>query len=302
MKKQSKCRAIQKTSNVDLIKFSSSNQEILDGMLFRSDSSLDTTLIHVHGSFGNFYQNPLVGKIGTLIRNEGINFFSFNLTCHDGIAEGYKTDGSFNYVGGAVSDFDSCVADIQGAVDLVSEFSSKIVLQGHSMGCDRVIHFLKESQAQYDCVLLSPCDSRHLHKRWLINNNINDQIHRIKEQLPEEETILLSDNEYGLREEGGWTYPIPVSRKAFLSIAEGPPFNLLSLENRPKYFLNVRSLALLGSLDNLRTFAVRDMENYLNEKFQHLEVLEIEGTDHNFSGKEKMIAKIIIKFVKENHN
>jgi hypothetical protein len=110
----------------------------LDGILYRSESSR-TTIVHVHGSFGNFYQGKLVRTMASAYSNADLNFLSVNMASHDGVAEGYWRDGEFAYVGGAVARFDECTNDIAGIVEYANSFSDRIVLQGHSLGCDRVL-------------------------------------------------------------------------------------------------------------------------------------------------------------------
>ena len=58
-----------------------------------------------------------------------------------------------------VSSFEECIQDIEGMVRFAKPFSNRIVLQGHSLGCDRVLHYLISSNRPFDFVLLSPCDS-----------------------------------------------------------------------------------------------------------------------------------------------
>src|ERR1039457_7651208 len=74
-----------------------------------------TTVIHVHGSFGNFYANNFVPLMARTYAQAGINFLSINTSGHDGIAEGDRK-GELEYVGGGRSSFNECVPDIHAAV------------------------------------------------------------------------------------------------------------------------------------------------------------------------------------------
>src|SRR5438093_13111615 len=113
----------------------------IDGILYRSDSG-KATIVHIHGSFGNFYQNRFVRLMARRYCEARMNFLSVNMAGHDGLVEGYRHNLEFEYLGGAVADFGECVADIEGAVLFARQFSDRIILQGHSLGCDRVLHFL----------------------------------------------------------------------------------------------------------------------------------------------------------------
>src|SRR2546426_6395954 len=137
----------------ELVTFKSSAGLHLDGILYRREENV-TTIIHVHGSYGNFYQNHFIRLMAESYLASQINLLSFNLAGHDGFGEGYRNMEDFEYVGGAVNDFGECVSDIAGAVAFVNGFSDRIILQGHSLGCDRILHYLVVRKSSLDFVLL----------------------------------------------------------------------------------------------------------------------------------------------------
>ncbi|MBN4062512.1 hypothetical protein JYU20_04865, partial [Bacteroidales bacterium AH-315-I05] len=139
----------------ELVSFRNPENYLLDGILYESLQSTKI-IIHIHGSYGNFYQNHFLRYMGKYYTEGGYNFLSFNLRSHDGFAEGYQNSEDFEYVGGAVSDYNTYFLDIEGAINFVKPFSEKIILQGHSMGCDKVVGYMLEKQETYDCILLSP--------------------------------------------------------------------------------------------------------------------------------------------------
>ena len=178
----------------ELVTFTNSKGLRLDGILYHNNADR-TTIIHVHGSFGNFYHNHFLRLMAKMYSDAGINFLSFNLSAHDGIAEAIRCKGKteeWEYIGYSVVDFSTCIYDIEGAIDFVQQFSDRVVLQGHSLGCDRVLHFLTGKEANYDFILLGPADSYQLHKNWLAPETVEQQITRLKAQTPVE-------NEYRIR-------------------------------------------------------------------------------------------------------
>jgi hypothetical protein len=202
----------------ELITVKSSNGFELDGIVYR-EKSARTTVIHIHGSFGNFYQSRFVRLMAAMYQDAGINLLSVNLACHDGLAEGYRNDEDFMYAGGAIASFDECAADIAGAVQFAESFSDRVILQGHSLGCDRVLDYSIRNNALIDLVLLSPCDSYQLQANWIAPETVEQQIDRLKSEAPRHPDFdWLATREYGVRGGEDWTYPIPVTRKAFLSI------------------------------------------------------------------------------------
>src|ERR1039457_5996558 len=98
----------------------------LDGICYRRQRNR-ITIVHIHGSFGNFYQNEFVRFMAKKYAHAGVNLLSLNMASHDGLSEGYRDQSEFEYVGGAVADFSECVADIQGAVQYAVQFSDRVI-------------------------------------------------------------------------------------------------------------------------------------------------------------------------------
>ena len=165
----------------ELVTFKSSAGLHLDGILYQDDSNRKT-IIHIHGSYGNFYQNFFVRLMADRFLESRLNFLSFNLAGHDGFGEGYRNIEDFEYVGGSVQDFSECIADIEGAIAFVTTFSEEIVLQGHSLGCDRILHYLITKKSTLDFILLSPCDSYQLQCNWIHPETVEEQIARLRRE------------------------------------------------------------------------------------------------------------------------
>ena len=64
---------------------------VLDGIVF-SPPNARLAIVHVHGSLGNFYQQPFIRVFANRLARHGIAVLSFNLTGHDGVSEGYTPD------------------------------------------------------------------------------------------------------------------------------------------------------------------------------------------------------------------
>ena len=73
----------------ELVKFKNSEGLFLDGMYFACEDS-KKVIIHIHGSFGNFYSNYFIKEMADVYVTAGFNFLTFNLTQHDGIAEAVR--------------------------------------------------------------------------------------------------------------------------------------------------------------------------------------------------------------------
>src|SRR5690606_18739466 len=111
---------------------------------------------------------------------DGISFLSVNTSAHDGIVEGYCLN-DFRYVGGSLAEWDECVDDVRSMINFCENLGyGEIVLQGHSLGCDRALAYLKESGRKLPIILLAQCDCRELQVRLRGGQEIEDQIRELE--------------------------------------------------------------------------------------------------------------------------
>ncbi len=281
----------------ELVTFQNEDGFHLDGILYRNDHNR-ATIVHVHGSLGNFYQNNFLRLMASIYGKAGINLLAFNLASHDGVGEGYRYEKDFEYVGGSLTDFSRCVQDIKGAISFASGFSEKIVLQGHSLGCDRVLHYLITSGAKNDFVLISPCDSYQLQANWIAPETVEEQVTRIRSSTGEL-FDWLPIREYGIRQ-GNEFYNIPVARKAFLSIAEGPPFKLIRISSPADYHLDNKAFVYIGGKDDLQTWSSETMFKYFEERVRHVTRFDVSNGKHSLENCETEVAEAIVQWRASN--
>lgn len=281
----------------ELVTIKSTKGLDLDGICYRRQRNR-VTIVHIHGSFGNFYQNRFVKLMAKKYGQAGINLLSFNMASHDGLCEGYRHENKFEYVGGAVADFSECVADIRGAVQYAAQFSDRVILQGHSLGCDRVLQFLISNGDKYDFILLSPCDSYQLQVKWIAPETVEEQIMRLKNQPPNDPHFdWLPSREYGVAGGDDWTYPIPITRRAFLSIAEGPPYHLMKIKQPADFHVDRKALIYIGGKDLLQVWPHDVMFQYLKERIPAAEEVYVPRGDHMLAGCEEEVVEKIIQWV-----
>jgi len=268
----------------ELVTFLSESGLRLDGILYR-EVNASSTIIHVHGSLGNFYQNQFLRRMAKEYGKRGINFLAFNLAGRDACGEGFSDRDDLVYIGGSISPFDECVKDIGGAVRYAEAFSNRVILQGHSLGCDRVLHYLISTQSRYDFVLLSPCDSYRLQANWIHPETVEAQIERLKKEQGNSDEVFdwLPSGEYGIRQEE-WAYKIPITRRALLSIMEGPPFALLNIAHPATFYLDFEAAVYIGGCDPLQVVDSNVMYQYLEARINRLKRIYYPQGDHDLSG------------------
>lgn len=261
----------------DLVKFNSKDGYIYTGLFFKATDSR-TTVIHVHGSCGDFISFSPLKTVAMHYINNNINFLTFNLKGHDCIAEGNWINGRYEYVGGSVVEFDECINDIQSAIDFCKPFSDTIILQGHSLGCDRILHYQTQTSNYFTTVLLSPCDSYKIQENYLGNKSVENFINAITNKETNYNYELLPPGSYGVNNNNEY-YDIPITQKALLSIMTGPPYKLFRIGGNAKYYLPIDCLVCIGSNDKLQVHSQEVMFNHLRNKFKTIAEISIEA-DH----------------------
>jgi hypothetical protein len=274
------------------ITFNSTQHLKLTGML--ADAASGTTIVHIHGTHGNYFSAGYISILAAACVKSGINLFTINTSGHDGISEAYRGE-DYTYVGGALSDFAEVVADIEGAINFARTFSEKIVLAGHSLGCDRIVFHAQQTGTQYPLVLISPCDSRKLHEQFLSNESVEDHIDRLKKMAPRDKFELLPSHEFGIHSKSE-RYLIPIARDALLSIIDGPPFKLFRLDQPAEFRLSNPSLICIGGRDKLQTAAPSEMFAYMSDHFSLCSQFLADVGDHEFSGAEHDLAGNIVSW------
>lgn len=120
----------------------------LHGLLAAPQGRTSGFAIHVHGAWGNFYGNPFISRTADVYGKSGFAFLTANFPGHDETA--------------IVERFD----DFTPALDAwIGAFARglPLILQGHSLGALKILHYLRDNRATYRqkveaIVLLSPLD------------------------------------------------------------------------------------------------------------------------------------------------
>ena len=286
-----------------LVKIATGDGHQLDGILYEAKESI-ATVLHVHGSLGNFYHQPFVQVFAKTLTREGINLLSCNMRTHDGIAEGYNADGDMEYVGGSLARFETCVKDIQGTVRWCRKLGPKVYLQGHSLGCDRVLHYLESTKAALSPILLSPCDSLQLQKEWLGEEEFRQQQAALRERREKQSTEAeeawnwAAPDAYGVKGEDDWTYQIPVTEGVLESIQLGAVGRILAVEMGGAEIGKVEALAYMGRTDRIRGASIEAMKKHLQVLLPNVEVIEGEG-GHNMEECEEDTAKRVAGWIRK---
>lgn len=290
----------------ELVKFKNKTGLYLDGLYF-SVPEADTVIVHVHGSFGNFYSNSFIKTMAESYTNNKINFLSFNLTQHDGVAEAVRAQHGvecWEYIGYSLSKYEECLYDISGAIAFVqSQGNNRIVLQGHSLGCNRILYYLSETHSKYDIILLSPTNSKKIQELWIAPESIEHQINRLKE---DKDNHFINCREHGVHSANGVINDsidnspfIPISNLALLSLLENPSLDLINYVYLNDYH-KINLFSYLGGADEYQTDSIQDYINVFNRSFSSFHYLYIDNGTHSFLHYENSVISEIIKWINKS--
>ncbi|MEO0082597.1 MAG: alpha/beta fold hydrolase [candidate division WOR-3 bacterium] len=253
-----------------------------------------TGLLHIHGLDGNFYENRFIDAVADACRNSNCAFLTANTRGHDYISDTIRTDpvtGAVGYarIGGMYERLADCVKDIRAWVGWLTERGCRrIVLQGHSHGAIKVLHYLTTTGDPSVCglALLSPSDDFGL-ARQRLGTGFDQAV------------SLAADMVRSGREHDPMPaelFPYPTSAGAFLDTL-GPrslalAFNLSRTDRRQFPELNAVRVPVLLIVGTVEEAFVQRPEEYITAIRAELKAAPsfdstiINGAPHNYLGHE----------------
>ncbi|OAG13195.1 hypothetical protein CC77DRAFT_1015021, partial [Alternaria alternata] len=137
-----------------------------------------------------------------------------------------------------------------------------------------------------------------LQAKWIAPETVEEQIARLKAKpRPVEGLDWLPGREYGVRQSREWTYSIPITRAALLSIMEGPPFRLFNISEPAAFKLSQRAVIYIGGKDALQTSSRDAMFEYFRERIPDLTEVCVADGDHMLADCEEAVARKVIGWV-----
>lgn len=277
-----------------IIEVKTKRGDLLYGCLY-GEKYKDTCVIITNGTCGNIFENKFLQVVGEELEKNKISF----IYAHNSGAF-HRMDSAKNGgpIGNTYDLFDNCLEDLQAFVDFAKESGYKrIILGGHSYGTNKVVYYLSQNQKEKidKYILISPTDvgklkdheQKSAEKLMPIALKFKEE-NKLDEVMPE-----LFDN---------YNY---YTARAFLDfIGNNHAKNLPVYSNNGnwKQLKSIKQVGLfvMGEKDS---FAFGDTHKHLetiraNTKNKSAVVKVIENCGHTFSGKEKELAKTILKFVK----
>ncbi|MDE7402565.1 MAG: alpha/beta hydrolase [Muribaculaceae bacterium] len=264
----------------------------LDGVIFAKGGE-NTVVIAITGIHGNFYSNPMYYNIGDTLCEHGIAFIYAQTNDAFNKMETVNTRTGNNEI---IGSFNECFDDICDDINAYVKFAEakgygNIILAGHSLGANKVIHYLANAQdtSVKHYILVSPANMKYM------LSNVTD----------DERDIIRYYVDNGMEDRMlpfpfmGWA-PM-IAKTAWQWLWRNPLDNVHSDSDGD--FSEVERIRqtgalIIGTYDRFSYGEPRAFIELINSHTQQPdmnEVIFVEGTGHVYTEREQMLADIILR-------
>jgi pimeloyl-ACP methyl ester carboxylesterase len=282
----------------EIVNFETKDHIVLRGFLARPKKKSDKALIHLHGLEGTFYRSHYADVLGGRLVDNGFNYLSIEQRGSYTVVGFRRKTKQISYVngGGGFEKFEDCAYDIDGAIRFLRSIGiTKIFLEGHSTGCQKVTYYQYRRKDKYvkGIILCAPSDDYNIQKTKL-GKEFDAAVKSAKALYEKDERAQM---------------PGKYMRRIF---GAGRFLSLSDLKNVESRLFNYKS-AKLSEFSQIRQpilaiFGEKD-ENLIRPALHYMKVLErdtnskkfdyriIKGADHGFDGKENQLSKVIVDWL-----
>ena len=292
---------------MELINFMATDGVNLEGILYKASANISEKIIlSVHGMTSNCFKNRDI-EIAKKANEKGIDYFAFNNRGSEIVKYIEKeTEGqpAKELAGTAYEDVLEGYEDIVGAIIKLKELGYKnIYLQGHSLGCTKIVYTYNELINNDETeilenikgvILLSLVDIPMALKVYLRDN--------FKQYLDYAEKLEHENKIYEMMPRESFIHPISV--KSFLRYARDNKdidFANYGKDNELEKLNNIQvPLFMRWGNDNEMIIQQADelstmVNNIITNENKNIDY--IDGANHSYTGKEKELAEQIVEFV-----
>ncbi len=128
---------------MEFVKATTKDGLILQGLFEEPKEKTNTVILHIHGMAGNFWENSFIKEMIKKYPDKGVAFLTVENRGAELLRWFKTTEGDEKLIGNAYEIFEDSPKDIQAWIDfLQSKGYNKIHLQGHSLGCAKIVYYL----------------------------------------------------------------------------------------------------------------------------------------------------------------
>ena len=290
---------------IEKIYFELEDKVELVGLLHKPENETNEVVISIHGMQSNCFKKR-EDILSKEINRVEVSYFAFNNRGTEIACYTKKTDGTKDLNGGsAYEDVLDSYYDIKGAIDKMVELGyTKIHLQGHSLGCTKIVYTYKKLKEENyinldkisSIILLSLVDLPDLQK------------YDLGEEKFEEMLSLAIDMEKEGREQDLMPYDAfdhPISVKTYLRyFRDNQEIDFTRYWDKDytyPYLNNINIPLFLRWADD--DLVIQNLDELIEElktkiKNEKLDIGYINDTDHGFTNKEEELGRSIANFIK----
>ena len=282
----------------------------LCGLLHEPEENTSEIIIAVHGMQSNCLKRR-DNIIANSLTNEDISYFCFNNRGHDivnSLNQNKNGKKSKIICGTSFENIEDSYYDIKSAIEaMTAKGYTKIHLQGHSLGCTKIVYTYNKMKEKNELELIQKIKSVILLSMvdlpralgFFFNNNKEELIKFMEnEEKAGRGNILVSAAEAAL----------PMSPNTFLKYMKNNESIDFARYNEKDYDfkeLNEIKVPLFmrwGNNNELILQNAIELVEILKEKIKNerLDINYIDGATHNYNGKEEILAREILNFIKNN--
>ena len=293
---------------IEKVYFNSIDNLNLIGLLHTPKKKTETVLISVHGITSNCLKrrdDVLAQKCTDL----GIAYFCFNNRGHEIICNyGRIEDNDMHFYGSGAENIYDSYFDIKGAmIEMQKRGYKKIILQGHSMGCTKVVYTYNEFLNNNETTMLESIIG-------VILLSMVDIPTALKQMLGKDYKKIISYFELLKKRGKGDRLVVldastpPVMPNTILQYAEdNKKIDFAKFGDNRTTFKELNNIKVplfmrWGNINELIFQGADELTQKLNEKIknENKDISYIAGANHNYTGKEEELGDQIVEFIKKN--
>jgi pimeloyl-ACP methyl ester carboxylesterase len=270
----------------------------------------DTCVLEVHGMSGNFIENYYANILGEKLAAQGYGFiYGHNRGyCHvnDIPTKPIKSEDNgwhSTRIGETYELFEDSPKDIAAWVAKATELGyKKVILLGHSLGCNKVIYYLNNNPAAniIGVILASPPDMVGLVELERYQPSHRKLLQQARELVAAGKPREVVDGKI-------WDW-YELSAQTYLSLFEqgGAADNLPVLRN-PDRFEQIATikqpiLGIMGEHDDIEIRNLKDDIELIKSKAtgtSNFQIQFIAGANHNYQNRENEFASTVIDWIEQ---
>ena len=293
---------------MEVIYFLATDGIKLDGLLYTSENKTEDIILSIHGMGSNCMKKRET-TMAKFANQNNIDYFCFNNRGSELVKyiRRYTEGKREKSLGGtSFEDVLEGYEDITGAIIKLKELGYKnIYLQGHSLGCTKVVYTYHELKDEQDDMVNDI--------KGIILNSLIDVPRALKVYLRDNFDKYLAYAEE--KEKNGQkdemmpqdAFIHPISVKAFFRYARDyQDINFANFgEDKELKVLNNIDVPLFMRWGNVNEMIVQmpeELVDLMNNCITNpnKDIYYIDGANHSYEGKEEELAKEIIAFIKKN--